>query len=538
MKKHNIIIGLILIVLSSSCSDFLDRVPLDFVSPDNFLTNEAQSQILLNGVYAKITMQDDSYRQTFPIHEASLTDDVYDSQPWHETTEWARGQGTAQSALPNWFWKTNYQGVARANVFISSIKKATFSSSLIPRLTAEAKFLRAWYYNQLITYFGDVPLILEPGDLTNGQPTRTPKDEIVAQILQDLEEAIPVLPQTYEDAKDAGRVTKGAAMGLKARVLLYQSRWAEAAQAAKEVMDLKQYTLFPDYQGLFLEKNEEAASKSEIMFQRYYTKDIDPSFLSEYIGLWPALAPTKQLVDCYYMSDGLPITESDRYDRANPFMNRDPRLKATIFYPGSKYFNNRQGAPGLEYVQDSVPTPEWILSVTGFRCKKHLDGKIMENKDEGRNAYLMRYGEILLTYAEAQNEASGPDKSVYNAIDQLRIRVGMITLTKAMPNLSKEKMREVIRNERRVELAIEGLRWPDIRRWRIGEKVMVDAIGLDMSLLKGGQYPGDGKGETKDWIYKDIVVDKRQFNPARDYLLPIPQEEMTANPNMTQNPNY
>ena len=140
--------------------------------------------------------------------------------------------------------------------------------------------------------------------------------------------------------------------------------------------------------------------------------------------------------------------------------------------------------------------------------------------------------------AEALNESEGPVKAVYDAIDALRDRAHTTRLSTAMPNLSKDAMRIEIRNERRVELAFEGLRWADIRRWKIGEEVMVDAKGLDNTKLKAGMYPGDGKGETKDWKYVTITVDQRQFNPKRDYLWPIPQYEMDANENMIQNPGY
>lgn len=537
MKKiKNLLYGVLLLSVFSSCTDFLDRTPLDFISPDNYLTNENQAEKLLNGVYQCLMAGGEGNDRLFPIHLATLTDDAFDPQPWHATTEWARGQGNAQSGWPQWKWSLDYRGISRANVFLNSIEEATFSSSLIPRYIGEAKFLRAWYYTDLITFYGDVPLVLEPGDLSNSMPTRTPKQEVVAQILKDLEEAIQVLPLTHKE-KESGRITKGAAMGLKSRVLLYESRWAEAAEAAKEVMDLNVYTLFPDYQGLFLEKNERVAT-CEIMFERFYSPQTNPSFLYYPIGEWPAFSPTKQLVDSYYMNDGLPIGKSPRYDKANPHMKRDPRFYASIFYPGCKYLNFMIKAPDPAISKDSIQIHQWLLSVSGYRSKKHLDGYLTDVKDEGRNTHFMRYAEILLNFAEAKNETEGPVKAVYDAIDLLRDRAQMVRLSVAMPNLSQEQMRKEIRNERRIELVFEGMRWADIRRWRIGEEVMVNAKGLDNSLLNAGMYPGDGKGETKDWIYQEMVIDQRQFNAQRDYLWPIPQNEMDANENMVQNPGY
>ena len=535
MKKYTLFI-LACLMMVSSCDDFLNREPLDFVSPDNYLENENQAEKLLNGVYECLMASGQGNDRLFPIHLATLTDDAFDPQPWHATTEWARGQGNANSFWPSAKWKQDYKGIARANVFINSVASVNFSSKLLPRFIGEAKFLRAWYYTDLVTFYGDVPLVLEPGDLSNSKPKRNSKEEVVAQILLDLEDAIQTLPLEYPE-DDLGRVTKGAAMGLKSRVLLYQGDWSNAAKAAKDVIDLNYYSLFPDYQGLFLEINERAAS-CEIMFRRCYTPKIDPSYLYYVIGEWPAFAPTKQLVDCYYMNDGLPISKSPKYDRANPHMNRDPRLGASIFYPGCQYLNFMIKAPDPEISKDSIEIPAWLLNTSGFRSKKHFDGTLTNAVDEGRDTYFMRYAEMLLNYAEALNEVQGPTSEVYNAIDQLRDRAHMIRLSKAMPGLSKEAMRQEIRNERRVELAFEGMRWADIRRWKIGEEVMVDALGLDNTLLKPGMYPGDGKGETKDWKYETIIIDHRQFNPKRDYLWPIPQNEMDANENMEQNPGY
>ena len=349
MKKYKLLF-LACLTLFSSCDDFLEREPLDFVSPDNYLENENQAEKLLNGVY-ECLMNHTANARLFPIHIATMTDDAFDPQPWHDTTEWPRGQGNANSAMPKLKWEQNYKGIARANVFINSVASAGFSSKNLPRYIGEAKFLRAWYYTDLITFFGDVPLVLEPGDLTNSKPHRTPKELVVSQILKDLEEAIATLPVEYpEDA--LGRITKGAAMGLKSRVLLYQGDWANAAKAAKDVMDLNQYFLFPDYQGLFLEVNERAAG-CEIMMRRCYTPKIDPSYLYYPLGEWPAFAPTKQLADSYYMNDGLPISKSPKYDAQNPHMNRDPRFAASLFYPGCQYLNFMIKAPDPEVSKES-----------------------------------------------------------------------------------------------------------------------------------------------------------------------------------------
>lgn len=523
-----------------SCSeDFLDRSPLDFASPETYLNNETQAEILVNGVYHQLDFGQttSTYQRVYPFYLDCASDNVVNLSPWEGATDFARGQVASTNFRVAWQWQRNYQGIARANTFLASIEKnQTLKSDKTARFKAEVKFLRAWYYNDLITWFGDVPLLLIPGDLDNGQPARTAKDEVFKQIMKDLDEAIPDLPISYSDSKDNGRITKGAALAFKARANLYASKWKEAAEAAKACMDLKKYSLYPNYEGLFLEANESAVSKSEAILEVFYTPTTNPSFFQRPLMEWaPSYLPTLQLAEAYYMKNGLPITDPNSgFDAENPYMNRDPRLSASFYYPGAPWTIVFWNKINLRFEDN------WMMRHSGFKVKKWVNnGQAMDRSSgEGTNKLLIRYGEVLLTYAEAQNELAGPDASVYDAIDQLRKRAGMATLSESMPGLSKEKMREVIRNERRVELVFEGLRFPDIQRWRIGEKVMVDALGYDTKFLKDFSYPGDFKGTTSNWKYVSKVIDIRSFNPARDYLWPIPQSEINSNKNMVQNPGY
>lgn len=536
MKKNKYFISYLIIAgifLVSCKKNFLDKTPLNFVTPDTYVTNETQAQNLLNGVYNKLNFggSTSAYQRVQSLYIDCMTDNVYNRSAWEDATDFARGQVTQDNSRVGWKWSENYQGISRANEFLSVITKAKVVSDKIPRYIAEAKFLRAWYYNDLVTFFGDVPLILEVGNLANGQPKRTSKADVVIQILKDLDEATPDLPLTYAVANDGGRITKGAALSLKARVLLYNSRWQEAAVAAKACMDLGVYSLYPDYGGLFKEENESAVTNSEAILQVYYTPKVDPSF-NGFLAWWPSYLPTLQLVNSYYMANGLPITDPQSgYDNSNPFMGRDPRFQASIYYPGSQIRSALIGLPNF------VEMPHYLLGGSGFQPKKFTSETAVD-MDQGRglNRLFIRYAEVLLTYAEAQNEAVGPDATVYAAIDQLRQRAGMKTLTNAMPGLSKDNMREEIRNERRVEFAFEGLRWADIMRWKIAPQVMVDALGYDGNFFK--IYPGDYKGTTADWQYVTKIIDYRSFNPARDYLWPIPRTEVNANKNMVQNPGY
>lgn len=534
-----ILISFTVATLVFGCSDdFLEKTPLGFVAPETFLNDDDQAQMMLNGIYNNIDFfgSSNGYKRMSPYFNETLTDLTYGAQPWQGWTEFARGQGTSTSMRVGWKWDRNYQGISRANAFLETIAtKTDLDADKVTRYIGEAKFLRAFYYLDLINFFGDVPLVLKSGDLDNSTPSRTPVAEVRGQMLKDLNDAISSLPLKYDDANDQGRITKGAAMSLKARFLLYNDQWADAAKTAKDVIDLEIYSLFPNYRELFLEKSEAQVSATEAIFEVFYTPTTNPSYHNmTLMAWWPAMLPTLKLANSYYMGNGLPITDPNSgYDPENPFMNRDPRLKMSIYYPGAHI---NMALWGWDRTFDN-----FLASITGFKNRKLVDEEMpgsMIGADQGTNKMFIRYGDVLLMYAEAQNEASGPDASVYDAIDQLRNRVGMKTLSEAMPGLSKEGMREVIRNERAIELVFEGLRINDIRRWRIGEEVMGDAIGLDSNFFNEDEYPGDNNGTTENWKYVEKVADVREFVPTRDYLWPIPQNEMDANPNMVQNPGY
>ncbi len=271
-------------------------------------------------------------------------------------------------------------------------------------------------------------------------------------------------------------------------------------KAAKSVIDMNQYSLFPDYRGLFMLENE---GNSEVIFDVQYAV---PEFTVPWdiiIELQINVAPTLDLVNSYHMKDGKSIQESSLYDPDQPYENRDPRLHQTVVIPGYMY---RGGI---------VPDDKYFS--TGYGFKKYTTYKDDVSQpniiDSEINFIVLRYADVLLMYAESQNEASGPDPSVYNALNKIRMRVGMPEIT---PGLSKDQMREVIRQERRIELAGEGLYYHDIRRWRTAEIVMNADV----------------------WNSKGEVLQSRSFNPQRDYLWPIHETTIQENPALKQNPGY
>ncbi|SFF17272.1 RagB/SusD family nutrient uptake outer membrane protein [Spirosoma endophyticum] len=503
MKNYRfnaLIIGL-LFLLQSSCQNDLVVNPKDQYSETTFWVTQADALAGLSGCYNALFDCQSWFYETDMITANGL---AYNAT--NGTDAIARGVHTPITDLITGRWIQAYRGVGRANTFLAKIGKINgMADELKNRTIGEAKFLRAFFYLGLVDCFGGVPLIVdEPNLATQATLPRNTKEEVVTQILKDLDEAIPVLPDTYSAGSDLGRITKGAALALKARVLLYNGRWADAATAAKTLIDRKTFTLFPHYRNLFLLANER---NSEVIFNVEYQS---PRFLhnldyDSYLLNRPA--PTRNLADVYLMTDGKPKEESPLYDPAKPFENRDPRLLQTI-YPVDYKFNGRVTAA------NNVPT-------TGFGLKKYTN--LTDNEAQPApatntgqiNIIFIRYAEVLLTYAEAQNEAVGPDASVYDAINTLRKRAS-VNMPNLTTGLSQADMRTQIRRERRVELAFEGLYYSDIKRWKTAE------IENNKPVLN----------------YLNVVVGQRSFNKDRDYLWPIPSTQTQINPSLAQNPGW
>jgi len=501
MKKNSIIYKVILsciIWTIVACNeDVLEINPTDQYSIETFWVTEEHANAGLTGCYQVLRSMFGSLYETDMV-----TPNAWGYNENGGLGPLARGvQLTTDPALAG-RWNVSYSGIGRTNTFLDNINGINMDENLKISMIGEAKFLRALYYFQLVNYFGDVPLILETPDAgLHSDLPRDPKALVVTQILKDLEEASNVLPVTYGD-KDTGRATKGAALSLKARLLLYDEDWSAAAATAKEVIDLNAYSLFPNYRELFMlenENNEEVVFNVEFLAPRF-TNNYDQSI---YILNTPA--PLKDLVDSYLMTDGLSTQESPLFDPSMPYENRDPRLHqsiACIGYP----FNGK-----TTELSDVVNTGFGMKKFTSF--SDDISNIVPPNTE--LNPIVIRYAEILLAYAEAQNEAVGPDPSVYEALNTLRSRPS-VNMPEIQNGLSKEEMRELIRLERRIELAFEGLYYSDIRRWQTAEVVNNGPI----------------------YNYEGNVITNRTFNKDRDYLWPVPFVQIQENPELTQNPGY
>ncbi|QEC51610.1 RagB/SusD family nutrient uptake outer membrane protein [Anseongella ginsenosidimutans] len=520
MKKI-LMAGTGLALLLTACNpDLLDTAPDNKYVESSFWQTEQAANAALTGCYGILSWDGVYGNEATPLWEETATPNAHNDTDAKGFASIAMGlQSSSTGGVITNRWARCYGGIGRCNTFLARVDEVEgLDEDLKARMKAEAKFLRGLYYFMLQTYYGDVPLILDPPDKSQSLLPRDSREKVIAQVLKDLDEAAAALPLEYGSA-DQGRATKGAAMALKARVLLYEAsplfneendteKWKAAADAAKAVMDMAGeagYGLFPDYRSLFLPENE---NNEEVIFDvQYIYPDGGNSF--DLIGRqYNTNAPLQGLVDAYYMKDGLPANKSPLTPISDRYENLDPRFYATVVFPGDTFM-------GEEVEGDR-------FAITGYGLEKYTiyteapspdDKKDLKGGQSETNYMVLRYADILLMYAEAMNEYSGPGPLVYEAVNAVRARAGMPPFP---AGLSQAEMRNEIRHERRIEFAGEGYYYNDIRRWKTAEVVM--------------------NGPVYTWENKEIEV--RIFDPARDYWWPIPQTELDLNQNLTQNPGY
>lgn len=495
MRKYIIIV---LTMVLGSCSDFLDVSPSDRLIQVDFWKTRQHAEAALIGTYNAL-LNANVYGDVSMIAMEAATPNAFTynntggggfiSQSIHDA---------ANNSIINNKWGACYVGIGRANTLLDNISSISMDEIFKKRYAAEAKFLRALFYHNLWLYYGGVPLILETPNLEKqGSLPRNKAEDVYAQIIKDCDEAIVDLPQL---GTTKGHASKGSALALKARTMLYKGDFQGAATAAKQVIDGKSYTLFADYRELFQLDKE---GNSEVIFDVQFKNPEFTHALDITLTDFNSIGPLPDLLNDYYMTDGLPASQSALFDSKRPYVNRDPRMNQTNILPGSTF--------RAKIVLTNT------FGFTGIGQKKYT---VYKDNEAGTtiplselNYMVFRYADILLMYAEAQNEVEGPSQAVYDALNLIRKRAGM-------PNfplgLTKEQMRTEIRHERRIELAGEGLYYNDIRRWGTAEKVM----NTDVFNFAGGK------------------IGTRKFNKDRDYLWPIPTVVLQDNSALAQNPGY
>lgn len=473
-----IIAFLLTVVLLTGCDDFLDKNPTDEISTSSFWQSTDDVEQALTAVYGFLQELDYSCWDTpnggtfsyVLCNLDCLTDNAYGQHDIGKTKEILQGEISASTeGHIEGIYVYCFEGISRVNLFLYYLNEydgTDLSDDEKKVYESEVRFVRAFYYFKLYSFYGDVPLVLEPLNLETQYVAKSSDDEILAQIITDLDYCVENL-EAVADEDNPGHVTITAAKSLKARVLMYSSfdeSGSPNSQSMQTVCDLCEYiiphySLCENFTDLFQTSGQ--TDNSEIIFSiKYLAPDNIPLYgMDKQCGDWCLVSPLQSFLDDFECTDGLAYGESSLTDNTDQFNNRDPRLAATVFADYVDWGDGEKYIPS-----NDMPT--------GYGLKKFLDPAhtpYSGNPECDQDVVIFRLAEILLMYAEAKNEISGPVESVYSAINSVRERVDMPDLEEG---LTKDEMREKIRHERRIELAFEGLRYYDLKRWRIAGEIL------------------------------------------------------------------
>lgn len=556
--NNNIKTFIIAILLFTGCKKGLDLIPKDTISDETFWKSASDFKMATNNLY--LSLADFNTDDT----QSDLAFNVSNSV----------SNGTYQAPETDGNWNTPFVYIRRCN---NIIEKAAISpiAADVKQFVAEAKFFRAYNYWRLFRLYGGVPLITKVLDVSDKElfAQRATRKETVSLIIKDLTEAANDLPeQKTLSSGDIGRITKGAANSLKARVALFEGTWGKyhgdvtsnenldiAIEASTSVITSSQYSLYTDkgnqsYRYLFIDAGDDAG---ETILDRRHQMDISGQGFTYTVGTG-VLLPTKKLADMYLCSDGLPITESTLFRGYNSttseYQNRDARMTMTMLVPGTL-------ASQSWYAN---PTASWPFypqrnANTGYTTYKFLSEDPFANELPNNNRYnfdhhIIRYAEVLLIYAEATFEKNGSisDGDLNKSINLIRQRVNMPTLKNNFVAANGLDMKQEIRRERTIELALEGFRYDDLRRWKTAEIELPQAIKgvkivgsnwTDPVVIEGANrnpYGGaswQGNVDSKGFIVAESASG-RSFDPAKQYLRPLPTREIFINPELLQNPGW
>lgn len=533
---------------TASCSDFLDTVPHDALSPSTTWQTSDDANKFLTGIYDGWEYGDQL------LYWDCASDFGYNNFSW----EGLRPMGDGSMTASNVGWSLyDFGHIRRVNEFLANIDKCEFSDeSAREDMKAQARFIRAYKYFRMNWNYGGVPIIDSYTSAEEAQVPRKSEAEVKSYIESELDDLVNSINTT---PASRGRIAKGAALALRMREALYYEDWATAKDRAEKIIALGQYELDKDFSNLFTVSGQD--SKEIILAVQYITGTKSLYTVGQMYnnadGGWSSMVPTYAVIDNYEMANGLTTSEEGSgYDETHPFNNRDPRLGMTVIYPGRNYTAS-DGSIAIYNTLDQTingstnanyMTQADNASKTGLTWAKYLDPITQYTTgiwDTNCCPIVFRYAEVLLTYAEASNELNGPsDTKIYDYLDMLRERVGMPAVDRNKYN-TQAKLRELIRRERGAELAGEGLRRDDILRWKdtsgnmVASTVLncilerkVGTVSMDSSVPEGERAIIELNADAKR-----LKIEERKFNTYNRYL-PIPQSSIDANTNLTQNEGY
>ncbi len=534
---------LLTLMLFNSCRKELEKTPLDQFESTTFWTSESNALLALTGVYrGNISVGAPNANVTDWWSYAGLlfmefsTDNAYDRRGDNSVfNKLTNGTLTADNALLSQYWSQSYSRIARSNDFLANIDKVPMDEVKKKRMIAEARFIRACQYFYMSQFWGSVPLVT--GLLTKEEANtldKAPKADIVNFVIKEFTEAAANLPR-FKDiptATESGRASKQAALAFLGRIQLAEGKYAEAATTYKTIIDYAENQIDPDYASLFIIAKE---NSNENIFSVQFYENLASNGMNQHnwpamVGGWHIFCPLGSIVEAYDFADGTPFSYTDpRYNWRDVSNNRDPRLRYNVLF-NEQVFK-------VKYIThpDSSASPDQLgagkqTTQTGYGLRKFLDeGYSGDLSNYGGNLPIIRYAEVLLSYLEAKLEAGMPiDQELLDAtINKVRGRASV-----NMPKITQTNvalLREIVRKERRLETAFEGIRYWDLLRWKIADKVLKgDFYGTPFPVTV---KPVRMKGTTVD-PYKRWFVTSKSFRAASDYQWPVPQTEVNINPKL------
>ncbi|ACU59297.1 RagB/SusD family nutrient uptake outer membrane protein [Chitinophaga pinensis] len=567
---------ILLTVSLTACSDILDKTDLTGIDERTW-DNESTATLYLNRVYdlSMPTWPNLASAATLPTAIHDISDDYNggDQKIWYGTLSVDNITDFFGGNASNNVWAY----IRKTNILLTEIEKGPLPQDVKTKIKSQAYFLRGWLYFQLIKLYGGVPYISHPQDWVteNLFVTRNKTSECIDSIARDFDMAT-ALPGNWGTA-DKGRITRGAALGVKGRMLLYwaspqfnpnndPARWERAYKANRAAYDtlvLDGYGLFSNYANIWL---DEGTGNKEVILLRSFDGATKASTFddaarpnSESNGGGGSYQPTLELVNTYPTIDGLPITDPNSgYDPVYYWKNRDPRFDATIAYNGCIWpLSNKTGRKQWNYV--GVTEDKNKPTATGFYCRKNVNTSIIkDNTKLGKTDWIeMRFAEVMLNLAECAN-ATGRTQEAYDMLTAIRKRAGIRPgeggTYGLKQGMSRDEMFETIMNERRIELAFEGKRYDDLRRNKLFDKLngkkrsilkitinapytvadleKPDATGIplrDKLDLNGPDYT------TYFTATVDVLDTQKPINyPSNYYFYAIPTTNITRNPSLVQ----
>lgn len=552
-------------VCLTACDNYLEKLPLDSVTDATFFKTESDIKQFTDGFYK--SMVPDYTTTTIFDFRSDLVGQNMARSGNAGYSEIQFGTMTSASKITEYYW--DYAPIRNAYILLGKIDDVEMTEDARKLYLGTTNYLLAYRYFMMFRAYENVPIVREVLEVENSDIPASPKEEVFNEALTQINKAIENLPSLGPTERERGRLTKLVALTLKADLLLYTAcRYqgtmtgatfkdaADATSAALKEADERGYGLAENYMHLFYSKYQaDSDPQREIILEYVRLKDIATDSFCHGFGPryedagYGSYSSSQEFIDMYLCTDGKPINKSPLYDPSHPFKNRDPRLKLTTLYPG----NVCSFEDGRTWVSNTLDPDEnnydYMLSTynqidrspSGYINIKYWDHQ--RKSDPSYASFIVyRYGELLLMYAEAMNEAYGPSAEVYNALSKLRGRTGidMPPVTKE-DYPTKESVRSFIRNERAVELFGEGKRYWDIIRWGAGEELMNKSFySMHISKFnKDGSFAGymdkiyvrtDVDDETKEELFEipdgakgGILMHTGIFNDKKFYVWPIPQ---------------